>query len=46
MSFVTPLFFLGMLAAGIPIFLHLIKRERADASRDRQTHTTALTWLI
>lgn len=29
MSFVNPLFFLGMLAAAVPILLHLIKRERA-----------------
>ncbi len=29
MSFVNPLFLLGALAAGIPILLHLIKRERA-----------------
>ena len=29
MSFVNPLFWLGTLAAGIPILLHLIKRERA-----------------
>ncbi len=29
MSFVNPLFILGALAAGIPILLHLIKRERA-----------------
>ncbi len=29
MSFVNPLYFLGLLAAGIPIVLHLIKRERA-----------------
>jgi hypothetical protein len=29
MSFITPLFFFGMLAAAVPIFLHLIKRERA-----------------
>jgi hypothetical protein len=30
MSFVNPLFFLGVLAAAIPILLHLIKRERAQ----------------
>ena len=29
MSFITPLFFFGMLAAAVPILLHLIKRERA-----------------
>jgi hypothetical protein len=29
MNFVNPLFWLGALAAGIPILLHLIKRERA-----------------
>ncbi len=29
MSFVNPFFLLGALAAGIPILLHLIKRERA-----------------
>src|SRR5512136_458258 len=29
MNFVNPLFFLGMLAAAVPILLHLIKRERA-----------------
>jgi len=29
MSFVNPYFLLGALAAGIPILLHLIKRERA-----------------
>ncbi len=29
MSYVNPLFLLGVLAAGIPILLHLIKRERA-----------------
>jgi hypothetical protein len=30
MSFINPLFFLGALAASVPIFLHLIKRERAQ----------------
>jgi hypothetical protein len=30
MSFVNPLFFLGALAAAVPILLHLIKRERAQ----------------
>ena len=29
MSFLTPWFFLGMLAASVPILLHLIKREHA-----------------
>jgi hypothetical protein len=29
MSFVNPLFFLAMLAAAVPVLLHLIKRERA-----------------
>lgn len=29
MSFVNPLFFLAMLAAVVPVLLHLIKRERA-----------------
>jgi hypothetical protein len=29
MSFVTPLFFIGALAAGVPVLLHLIRRERA-----------------
>ncbi len=29
MSFVTPLFFLGALAASVPVLLHLVKRERA-----------------
>lgn len=29
MGFVNPLFFLGLLAAAVPILLHLIKRERA-----------------
>jgi hypothetical protein len=30
MNFVNPLFFIGALAAGVPILLHLIKRERAQ----------------
>ncbi len=29
MSFVNPLYFLGALAAAVPVLLHLIKRERA-----------------
>jgi hypothetical protein len=29
MNFVTPLFFIGTLAAAVPVLLHLIKRERA-----------------
>lgn len=30
MGFVNPLFFIGVLAAAVPILLHLIKRERAQ----------------
>ncbi len=29
MSFLTPLFFLGALATAVPIYLHMIKRERS-----------------
>ncbi len=40
MSFVNPLFFIGMLAATVPVLLHLVRRER-----DRKLEFSTLMFL-